>query len=241
MATRVAKILAFLSIAGMVVIILGVLTLNDHFAHSSFHTNTSLVPQFSVLGFLAAGAGLVFAVLVVLGALLTGNRGVAAWTLVAALAGVIFYAAMLLGFSRASRDVVLGPGEEKYFCEADCHIAYAVVNEARQDDLLRVDLRTRFDERTAAPWRGDSPFPPNPRIVELVDGAGHRYAPSRILGESMMKPVRPGESYISGLEFHVPPSTHDLRLLVISEEGFPECVMIGNEKSFLHHKVMFRL
>src|SRR5580698_1091750 len=41
------------------------------------------------------------------------------------------YIGVLLGFSALSRERALVPGEEKYFCELDCHLAYSVQNVKR--------------------------------------------------------------------------------------------------------------
>jgi hypothetical protein len=38
------------------------------------------------------------------------------------------YALVLIGVSLTSHEKTLAPGENKYFCEIDCHIAYSVVN-----------------------------------------------------------------------------------------------------------------
>src|SRR5947209_17949024 len=43
----------------------------------------------------------------------------------AALTG-IGYVALLFAVALASRDTTLPPGNSKYFCEADCHIAYSI-------------------------------------------------------------------------------------------------------------------
>ena len=91
---------------------------------------------------------------------------------------------MLLGFSAFSHDRTLAPGEEKYFCELDCHLAYSVQNVERvkqigdtvaNGEFYVVTVRGRFDETTTAPLRPrDVPVTPNPLSFALVDGHGGR-------------------------------------------------------------------
>src|SRR5580704_18432594 len=113
---------------------------------------------------------------------LFGGRGLARKLALAAALLVVIYAMALLGVSAASREWALSPGEEKYFCEIDCHLAYSVagVNKVQtigagstqkttNGTFLVVSLRTRFDEQTISPNRGDSPLTPTPRMVTLVD------------------------------------------------------------------------
>jgi hypothetical protein len=141
--------------------------------HAGIHSNMNFPAPVAVLGFLAAVAGLgLSAVAAAVFTLLHKTR----WTrrlgaLVAA--GATVYFGLLLGFSFGSQEVTLPPGEEKYFCEIDCHLAYSVraSREELHDGqrLLHVTLRTRFDENTTAPWRPkDAPLTPNARQVRLV-------------------------------------------------------------------------
>src|ERR1700735_546346 len=57
---------------------------------------------------------------------LFGGRGLARKLGIAAALLVMVYGIALLGASAASREWALSPGEEKYFCEIDCHLAYSV-------------------------------------------------------------------------------------------------------------------
>jgi hypothetical protein len=132
-----------------------------------------------------------------------------------------------------------GAGQEKYFCEIDCHIAYAVIGvkklllvgasadtTAARGIFYVVTVRTRFDEKTISPSRGDSPLEPSPRAILLVDGAGRAYSPSfaggrilEVIGESgvpMTQQLRPGESYHTRVAFDVPRDARNLRLLIES-------------------------
>jgi hypothetical protein len=137
--------------------------------------------------------------------------------------------------------MVLSPGQEKFFCEIDCHIAYTIADVKREGEMLRVGLRTRFDEHSIAPWRGNGTLSPNPRVIELVDSNGRVYPGHQSSGPQLTTPLRPGESYVSEFVFSVPPDVREPRLLVLSEGVFPDRVLIGNENSFLHQKIWFRL
>src|SRR5207244_6847413 len=101
------------------------------------------------------------------------------------------YLAAILAFSIASREKILARGEEKHFCEIDCHLAYSIAN-VRQTKILGsapnqltahgiytlVTIKTRFDETTIAPWRGNGLLYPNSRGLALFDERGNKYTPS---------------------------------------------------------------
>lgn len=204
-------------------------------------TNTNLAAPFSALGFLTAMAGLLFAVIVLVGAIFSGHPTIAKAVGVSALAGVALYGGMLLGYSKRSHDVLLNAGQEKSFCEIDCHIGYTITDVKREGAQVSVALRTHFDEHTTAPWRGNGLLTPSPRMVELMDASGRVYPAHQSGGPTLTTPLRPGETYVSEFTFVVPSDARDLRLLVATDASFPERVLIGNENSFLHHKVLFRL
>src|ERR1700733_12854534 len=113
---------------------------------------------------------------------LFGGRGLARKLAVAATLLILVYGMALVGASAASREWALSPGEEKYFCEIDCHLAYSVVGiekvqtigagstqKTANGTFFVVSLRTRFDEHTISPNRGDSPLTPSPRTITLAD------------------------------------------------------------------------
>jgi hypothetical protein len=185
------------------------------------------------------------------------------------LAGLLLfsYATALVGASAASHEWALSPGEEKYFCEIDCHLAYSVVKVEKVQTIgagstqktangtfLVVSLRTRFDERTISPNRGDSPLTPSRRMVTLVDSQGRAYTVSpqaqqsldaSLAGRytSLTAPLRPGESYVTQLVFDLPQAVSGLKLLVASptEPEWLGHILIGDESSVLHKKVYLRL
>lgn len=226
-------------------------------------TNGNLSAPVSVLLLLGAGLltlvmglGLVYAVL----KKKAGPRKVAMLGIVA-IAGL--YLAILLLFSFRSHELLLARGEEKHFCELDCHLAYSV-DDVREEKTLgeasdRIDaagtlrlvtIKTRFDETTIGPHRGDGLLYPNSRIVSVVDENGKQYFPSaaaqRILdashhaGQPMTTPLRPGDVYTTILVFDLPVGTRQAALL-IQEGEFVTRLLIGHENSPLHKKTRFQI
>ncbi len=135
-----------------------------------------------VLMFLGACFVLGVAGTVAVYGLARGKRALTKCGLVVALAGAGAYAGSLSAVSLASRERVLGLGEQKYFCEVDCHVAYAVEDVATTKLLgappdqatpagtfYVVRVKTWFDERTISSHRGYATLKPNPREVVVVD------------------------------------------------------------------------
>jgi hypothetical protein len=161
------------------------------------------------------------------------------WLSLFLLAGLILCCCVFFLLTR--RQTLLGHGEplsrgsESYFCELDCHLAYSIAD-VRQAKRLKqvtaegtfyiVTIRTRFDETTIGPTRGNAPLQPNPRRVLIVDSDEHTYeisptgqAALKSTGESgtpLTTPLRPGESYLSTFVFDLPP-TADSPALFIDE------------------------
>lgn len=166
--------------------------------------------------------------------------------------GTLVYAALLYGYAGRSMEKTLARGVEKHFCELDCHLAYAVVGveqprsysasgaKAVQQEW-KIKLRTRFDEKTIRPGRGNSPLRPNPRLVEVVDRSGRRFRPLKdAAGAPLGTPLRPGESYVTELAFSLPLDIKEPRLL-ITETVWPSYIGIGSENSPGHRKTYFSL
>lgn len=209
-------------------------------------TNMNFPAPLAVLGFLTAGVGLVACVGAALIFWLARKPKFARRAVVAVGLGVVAYFALLVGFSVGSRDIALAQGQEKYFCEIDCHLAYAVTEVVMKPDRGATDcyvtLRTRFDETTISANRPpDAPLMPSPRAVWLVDASGHEYAPISTAGSSLITPLRPGDSYSTRLEFRVPTKVRALRLLLSDIPGWPDHFVIGDENSWLHKKTYFAL
>jgi hypothetical protein len=173
------------------------------------------------------------------------------------------YLLLLFGASVMSREQVLTSAEKKYFCEIDCHIAYSVesVTEAKvlgtapqqataSGKFYVVKIKTWFDEKTISSRRGNSPLHPNPRRVVIVDEQGREYAPSAdglsVLQHSesnwtpLTQPLRPGESYATGLVFDLPDGVRNPRLFVTDADVVTN-FLIGHENSPLHKRIYFGL
>ena len=173
---------------------------------------------------------------------------------------VVGYGVLLLAFSLFSRERILARGEEKYFCELDCHLAYSVQKVERTKQIgdaiangeyYIVTVRSRFDETTTAPWRPrDAEITPDPLSFSLVDGHGDA-VPRSATGQAawnrfhgatpnLFQPLRPGESVEATLVFDAPPAMQAPRLLA-SFAVFPTQVLIGDESSLFHKKTYFNL
>jgi hypothetical protein len=213
--------------------------------NASLHSNLNFPAPVSVLGFLAAGCGLVLAVLGVLTAYFFRKPNLAGLLLKFMVVTGTIYGGLLFGFSFASHETTLAPGQEKYFCEIDCHLAYSIVDvkAAEQSGQVHyaVTLRTRFDAATISPQRPqDVPLTPNARAVYLVDWQGRQYAASRSSGKPLSTALIPGASYTTLLEFSVPKTAGDLRFL-ITTPYWTDRFQIGDENSLLHRKTYFQL
>lgn len=227
------------------------------------NTNVNLEAALGVLALVGSCAVLLAIGLVAVHALLTKRGSRARLALAAAFGWVMIYMGLLVVFSLASRERALARGEEKYFCEIDCHLAYSVAdvrktktlgppaNQATaQGNFYIVTVRTRFDEQTISPTRGQAPLTPNSRVVTIRDARGVSYCPSpegqrafdlfESSGTPIRTPLRPGESYSTTFIFDLP-ETLESPSLLINEGGVVTHFVIGHENSPLHKKVMFRL
>jgi hypothetical protein len=159
--------------------------------------------------------------------------------------GSVVYFGLLFAFSQASKDVTLGRGNEKYFCEIDCHLAYSITDVKTigegPSQALAVTVRTRFDESTISSRRlKNAPVSPGPREVVLVDMTGRRHFSMSRQGSSLEKELIPGQSYTTTLIFPVAQVEPGMRLLITSPGG-PVPLLIGNEMSFEHKKTYLGL
>jgi hypothetical protein len=227
------------------------------------YTNVNLAAPIGVLAFLGTGLLILVAALGLGGSLIMRKFRFARIVLLAVLVIAGAYLAAILGFSLASHEKLLARGEEKHFCEIDCHLAYSIAN-VRQTKTLGtapnqstaqgvyniVTIKTRFDETTIAPWRGSGLLYPNSRVLTLVDERGSKHAPSDVAQHlldatqtsvtPLTAPVRPGESYTTDVIFDLPADVKSATLL-INEGDFVTHFVIGHENSFLHGKTRFRL
>ena len=167
------------------------------------------------------------------------------------------YGAGLLFTSLTSRQMVLHPGETKYFCGfyLDCHIGVAVVGDsvvsgiggapARgrfhvvtlqfSNSALRATLRP-YDLRLAMIGPDGRRFQRDEHAEDLLAGpAGH---------DPLARDIIPGGSYTAQVVFDVPEDAAPARLFVGEGLGIDrviEAVLIGDEDSFMHRKVLLAL
>jgi hypothetical protein len=216
----------------------GISTMPSHFA-----SNMNFPAPLAVMGFLAACAGLFVALAAALIFWFARKPKFARTAALAIAGGAVLYLGLLLGYSAGSHETVLTRGQEKYFCEIDCHLAYSVTGMmAQPDGHLIITLRTRFDETTTSPNRPkDAPLTPSPREVRLIDSTGREYAPLATQGTPLLTPLKPADSYTTELEFQLPKDATGLRLLLSTTPAWPDHVVIGDENSFLHKKTYFAL
>lgn len=213
---------------------------------ASAASNMNFPAPMAVMGFLAAAIGLFVAIAAVLIFWFARKPRMARVAGFALAGGAFIYLALLLGFSAGSRETLLSRGQEKYFCEVDCHLAYSVLDVKTQDQGTRsnyvITLRTRFDETTTSPNRPkDAPLTPSPRQVRLIDESGRQYEVASTAGTSLMSPLTPASSYTTQLEFRVPKDARGLRLLIETTPGWPDHFVIGDENSLGHKKTYFAL
>lgn len=209
-------------------------------------SNMNFPAPLAVVGFLGACVGLVLAIAAVLIFWLARKPRFARYAAVAIGAGAVTYFGMLVGFSAGSHNNMLARGQEKYFCEIDCHLAYSIVDVKTQTDGALNDyivtLRTRFDETTTSPNRPkDAPLTPSPREVRVIDRTGREYATASTSGTPLMTPLVPASSYTTQMEFRIPKGADGLRLLLNTAPAWPDRLVIGDENSLGHKKTYFAL
>lgn len=217
--------------------------------------STLHMPEFApvvALAFLGAGLLLFGAVIGTATSLAFRRTRVARWIAGGGLLVAGVYAAALFAASLLTPDRTLSAGGRKVFCEIDCHLAYSVAGIERVGEgrFLAVTVRTWFDESSIAPWRGNAPLAPNPRVVYLIDAAGRRIEPSAAgqrayeseRGPTMplSRPLSPGQSYATTFVFEAPGGLPGLRLFVGDPPGV-DGLLIGHENSPMHGKIYFAL
>lgn len=227
------------------------------------NTNVNFAAPLGALALLGTGFVLLVAFLFLLYSLAVQRFGRARLLLAAKLVVGMVYAAVLLGFSLASSDKVLARGQEKHFCEIDCHLAYSIAD-ARQSKTIGaaanqvtangtftiLTIRTRFDDTTIGRNRGDGLLYPNSRVLTIVDAEGRKYLPSpdaqRALeisgaaGKPITTPLRPGESYTTTVAFDLPAAAGNPMLQII-EGAWETHLVIGHENSPLHKRTRFQI
>ena len=226
-------------------------------------TNGNLSAPLGAMAFLGSAFLLLLAAAIFLYGLVSRRLGLSRLVLILGTVGAAVYFGTLLVFSNASRDELVARGEEKHFCEIDCHLAYSVVdvlqaktlgnpgNQVTADGMFYViTMKTRFDENTINPTRGNGPLTPNSRVVSITDDQGRVFVPSASgeeavsrtegLGTPLTTPLRPGECYLSKIVFDLPTDVHHPTLLMREGEWVTHFV-IGHENSPFHKKTRFQL
>jgi hypothetical protein len=209
-------------------------------------SNMNFPAPLAVVGFLAACGGVFVAIAATVIFWFARKPKFVRGAGIATGIGAVIYFGLLVAFSETSHDRALGLGQEKYFCEIDCHLAYAVVDVKSHTSGVWKDyvitIRTRFDEKTISSKRAkDVPLMPSPREGRIIDRLGHSYEPVSTVGNSLMTPLRSGEAYTTELEFRVPNDATGLRLLINTIPGWADRLVIGDENSWLHKKTYFAL
>jgi hypothetical protein len=227
------------------------------------NTNVNLLAPIGALALLGTGFLLFVAALMLIQSLIVRRKGRAKIVLLAMvlIAGAYLSATLIL--SLASHEKVLARGEEKHFCEIDCHLAYSIVNTQQSKTLGNppnqttaqgfytiVTIKTRFDETTISPRRGNGLLYPNSRVLTLVDERGNQYSPSieaqkaldsiSTTNKPFTTPLQPGESYTTEVLFDLPANARASTVL-INEGEWETHLVIGHENSPLHRKTRFQL
>lgn len=227
------------------------------------YTNVNLAAPVGALLFLGTAFVIVCLVFVLIFSVITKRFSLTKFSAVAIALIAALYLSLLLLFSWTSREQVLARGEEKHFCEMDCHLAYSILdsqatktlgsapNQLTATGLFRViTIKTRFDEKTISPSRGDGLLYSNARMLVVVDAQGKQYFPNanaeRLLqglnqaGMPFTTPLRPGETYQTTVVFDLPADIQSPTLLI--HEGEPETrFVIGHENSLLHKQTRFQI
>jgi len=227
------------------------------------YTNVNLAAPIGVLLCLGTAFLLLLLVVVLVFSLITKRGSLTKFSALAVGVTAGAYLFLLLTFSWTSREQILARGQEKHFCEIDCHLAYSILdsqitrtlgtepNELNAAGLFRVvTIRTRFDEKTISPNRGNGLLYPNARTLVVLDANGKQYFPSadgeRLLqklnqaGMAFTTPLRPGENYETTVVFDLPADIESPTLLI--HEGEPEThFVIGHENSLLHKTTRFQI
>src|ERR1700752_3628618 len=144
------------------------------------YSNVNLAAPLGALALLGTAFLIFVTVVVLFQSLIVRQRSRTKFVLVALTVIAVLYLGTMLGFSLVSRETVLTRGQEKHFCELDCHLAYSIVNTTTaktfgngsnqltaQGQFTVVTIQTRFDDTTTSPQRGNGLLYPNGRTVAI--------------------------------------------------------------------------
>ena len=209
------------------------------------NTNVNLEAPLAALALLGTAFLIFIAAIVLIQSLMVRKLRRAKVLMLAIGAIVALYGSAVVAFSFASHNHLLARGQEKHFCELDCHLAYSIVNVAPSAaspdgvEPVTVTIKTRFDETTISPSRGNALLYPNPRALTLYDDRGNLYLPQSQSGTPLTTPLRPGESYTTDIVFRLPAGVKPAKLL-LNEHDWITHVVIGHENSPFHQKTEFQ-
>ncbi len=221
---------------------------------------TPRMAHLMTLFFLGAGMGTISGISVLLLSALRKSKLVSQMGAALALTCFGGYVLLLLAIGIATPSKILPMGSWKYFCEADCHIAYSIASvqtaamlgtesspSQPKGEYVVVKLKTWFDEHSISKFRGNSPLTPDPRHVFIVDANKHRFLPVQLkpsilqdTSTPLRQPLRPGESYFTTLVFDVPKDARGLRLLITDDDPI-SAALIDHENSPFHGKIYLSL
>jgi hypothetical protein len=217
------------------------------------YSNVNLAAPIGALAFLGTAFLLFVGTIVLLQSLIVRKKRRAKVVLLVVMIIGAAYLGAMLAFSFASHDKLLAHGEEKHFCELDCHLAYSIANVAHsnmfgegasptraQGQFTIITIKTRFDETTIGPRRGNGLLFPNDRAFSLVDDHGNRYEPAAQAGTPVTTPLRAGESYTTEVVFDLPADAKP-SVLALNESAWETRLLIGHENSLLHGKTKFQI
>ena len=217
------------------------------------NTNVNLEAPIGALLFLGTAFILFVTTVVLLQSLIVRKPGRARAVLGVIAVVIAAYVGAMLIFSALGRDQLLARGQEKHFCELDCHLAYSIVSASQQKTIGEgvnqiqaqgqfsiLTIKTRFDETTIGPRRGNGLLYPNGRAFVLVDERGNRYSPVAQMGTPVTTPLRPSESYTTEVVFDLPADAKP-SVLILNENAWETHLLIGHENSWLHGQTKFKI
>jgi hypothetical protein len=208
-----------------------------------------------VLLILMTIGGLAIATLLLMFSLITKRTWLTKFTIGGTAVWVVFYIAMLLGYSAASKDRVLGIGEAKEFCGfyLDCHMhaevtsvrtAKQVGSEIAQGTFYIVGVRIFSDARN--PNIAFRLIDPNAKVFVTDDSmidrdlAAESQLPSGAV--DLGGEIKGRETIDKEIVFDIPPNLTDPKLHIAEGYGIDntiEAVLIDDEDSIRHARTYF--
>lgn len=207
-----------------------------------------------VLLMLMTIAGLVIAIVVLVGAIVTKKTWLRNFVLGGVAIWIVFYAAMLLGFSLTSVEKTLGLNEAKEYCGFyfDCHMHTAVTgvrtaarigDRAANGQFYVVRVKVFSDARR-------EPLALITVDARVVDNLGRIYVRDTGAEENLAAQpsfetqISPSESFEKEIVFDLPAEAVFPRLDIREGYGIDhviEALLIGDEDSICHKRQFFEI